>query len=250
MAIHTPRRANRPLPDSMTLVEHLTELRRRLIIAVLAGLVAGIVVFALYNPVLDFLMHPYCASLPHGHACQLYINSPLQGFSVRIKIAAYGGIFLASPIILWQVWRFITPGLNPNEKRYAVPFVITSIALFTAGAAAAYAVSPKALHFLNTVGGQNLHQLYTPTSYLSFIVLLMVAFGIAFEMPVVLISLELAGVITPARLSSWRRKAIVIIFALSAIFIPSSDPFSLFAMAIPMCAFYEGAIIVGKVLRR
>lgn len=240
----------RPTPESMTLVEHLRELRRRLIVSVLATLAAGIVAFAVYNQILTFLLHPYCTSLLRGQSCKLFVTSPLQGFSVRLKVAMYGGIFLASPVILWQVWRFITPGLNPREKRYAVPFVISSIALFSVGGAIAYLVSNKALHFLNTIGGSHFTLIYSPTSYLGFILLLMVAFGIAFELPVVLVCLELAGVLSPARLSAWRRKAIVVIFALAAIFIPSSDPFSLFAMAIPMCLFYEGAIIIGKLLRR
>ncbi|HZD66716.1 MAG TPA: twin-arginine translocase subunit TatC [Acidimicrobiales bacterium] len=254
MALHAPwSRAERPDrsdPEDMTLVEHLKELRRRLVICILAGLAGGIVAFAAYTPVLGVLMHPYCASLPPGHACNLYVTGPLQGFSIRVKIAVYGGIFLASPIILWQLWRFITPGLNPNEKRYAVPFIVSSFVLFTAGATTAYLVANKALHFLAAVGGPSLKQIYTPTSYVSLVVLLMVAFGLAYELPVVLICLELAGVLSPARLAAWRRWAIVIIFALAAIFIPSSDPFSLFAMAIPMCLFYELAIIVGKVLKR
>lgn len=234
----------------MTLVEHLTELRRRLIICILAAVVGGVVSFALYGHVLSFLTHPYCEIVPRGQSCHLYVTGPLDGFSIRVKIAGYGGIFLASPVILWQVWRFITPGLNPNEKRYAVPFIVSSLVLFTGGASVAYLVFPRALSFLSTVGGPTLQAIYTPTSYLSLIVLLMVAFGAAFEFPVVLVSLELAGVLSTARLKAWRRKAIVIIFALAAIFIPSSDPFSLFAMAIPMCIFYEGSILVGRLLGR
>lgn len=255
MAIPTLRRRTpKPLPDSMTLVEHLGELRRRLIIAILAVLAGAVVAFALYNPILSFLTAPLCASLRQAgrlhESCSLYVTSPLQGFSIRVMIAAYGGLFLSSPILLWQLWRFITPGLNPKEKRYAVPFVGASIVLFTAGAVVAYLVSEKALHFLNNVGGPTIHQIYSPNSYLSLITLLMVAFGVAFEFPVVLVSLELAGVLSTARLRAWRRKAIVLIFAAAALFIPSSDPFSLFAMAIPMCAFYEGAILVGRFLGR
>ncbi len=242
----------------MTLSEHLRELRRRLIVSVLVTVAAGVVAFAFYNDIFAFLVHPYCDSMRARHlahpslpaTCDLFVTSPLQGFAVRIKIATYGGVFLASPVILWEVWRFITPGLNPREKRYAIPFIASSIALFSFGAAVAYLVSNKALGFLGSIGGTHLTQIYSPTSYLSFILLLMAAFGIAFELPVVLVCLEIAGVLSPAKLSAWRRKAIVIIFALAAIFIPSSDPFSLFAMAIPMCLFYEGAIIVGKVLRR
>jgi sec-independent protein translocase protein TatC len=235
-------------PNSMTLVEHLGELRRRVLISMLAALVGGVLAFVLYPQILQFFTHPYCQLRPHN--CGLYITGPLQGLSIRVEVAVYGGLFISSPVILWQVWRFITPGLHPNEKRYAVPFVISSIVLFTLGAAIAYLVFPHALGFLNGIGGKSLHLIYSPNSYLNLIVLLMVAFGVAFQFPVVLVCLELAGVLTPERLRRWRRPAIVVIFALAAIFIPSSDPFSLFAMAIPMCIFYEGAIVVGRLIRR
>lgn len=245
-------------PEAMTLTEHLRELRRRLIVSVLAAIVAGVVAFAFYNDIYAVLVHPYCISLRARHlahpslpsTCDLFVTAPLQGFSIRLKVATYGGIFLASPVILWEIWRFITPGLNPKEKRYAIPFIASSIVLFSFGATVAYLVSSKALGFLGAIGGDHLTQIYSPASYLGFILLLMAAFGIAFELPVILVCLEIAGIVTPAKLSSWRRKAIVIIFAVAAVFIPSSDPFSLFAMAIPMCLFYEGAIVVGKIVHR
>jgi sec-independent protein translocase protein TatC len=246
MATRVQRRA-RPDPNEMTLVEHLSELRRRIIVSLLAALAGGVVAFAVYPQILSFFTHPYCQLQPRH--CSLYITGPLQGLSIRVEVAVYGGLFLASPVILWEVWRFVTPGLYPNEKRYAVPFVVSSILLFSLGAAIAYLVFPHALRFLNGIGG-NLRLIYSPNSYVNLIVLLMVAFGVAFELPVVLVCLELAGVVSPDRLRRWRRPAIVVIFALSAIFIPSSDPFSLFAMAIPMCLFYEGAIVVGRLVKR
>lgn len=249
MAIKLPKRkAKRPIPDTMTLVEHLSELRRRLIVSIVAVLITGSVAFGLYNHILHFLTGPYCHVSPHH--CQLFVTGPLDGFSIRLKIAAYGGLFLASPIVLWEIWRFITPGLNPNEKRYAVPFITGSITLFTLGATVAYYTFPHALRFLSQVGGPDIQAIYSPNSYLSLITLLMVAFGITFEFPVVLISLELAGVLTTARLSQWRRWAIVIIVALAAVITPSSDPFSMLALAVPMCIFYEASIIVGKLMHK
>lgn len=250
----------------MTLVEHLKELRRRLIISALAATAGAILGFAVYGHIFNFLVHPYCLSVGAGRgvhlatgatkgtsaatSCNLYATSPFQGIGIRVKLATYSGLFLAAPVILWQIWRFITPGLNPKEKRYAVPFITGSMTLFAIGAAIAYLVSSKALGFLNTIGGPNLTLIYSPVPYLNFILGLMAAFGIAFELPVLLVCLELAGILSPAKLASWRRKAIVIIFALAAIFIPSSDPFSLFALAIPMCLFYEGAIVVGRLFKR
>jgi sec-independent protein translocase protein TatC len=251
MAIRLPwRKTNKPHPDAMTLVEHLTELRRRLIISILAVGVGGAVAFALYNQILAFFVHPYCVTVGPHHSCKLFVTGPLDGFAIRLKIAAYGGLFLASPIVLYQLWRFITPGLNPNEKRYAVPFVTASIVLFAAGAGVAFLTFPHALSFLTAVGGPTLEQIYSPTNYLNLIILLMVCFGLAFEFPVLLLSLELAGVLSPAQLSKWRRKAIVLLVAVAAIVTPSSDPFSMLALAIPLCLFYEASIHIGKLLKR
>lgn len=247
MAIKVPhRRESRVDPDQMTLVEHLAELRRRVIIAGLAFLAAGIVAFAFYNPILSVLRHPYCVTFP-GH-CQLIVLSPMEGLGIRVKVSAYGGLFLASPVLFWQLWRFITPGLHANEKRYAVPFILTSVVLFLLGASIAYLVLPKALGFFKYIGGPALRNFYNAPSYFNFILILMAAFGVAFEFPVVLVALQLVNVLTPARLTRWRRRAILTIFLLVAIFIPTGDPFSMLAMAIPLCLFYEGSIVTGKLL--
>ncbi len=233
----------------MTLAEHIGELRRRLIVSVTVLLLTATVAFVIYPHILNFLKEPYCNVVGPAH-CVLYVTGPLEGLSLRIKIATYGGLFLASPVILWEVWRFITPGLRRNEKRYAVPFVAASITLFAAGAVLAYYVFPKALQFLGKVGGPSLHQIYSPSNYLGLIVALMAIFGITFEFPVVLVSLELAGVLKPAKLASWRRWAIVGLTAFAAIITPSGDPFSMMALAIPLYIFYEASIIIGKVLLR
>ncbi len=235
---------------TMSVLEHLAELRSRMIKAAVAILIGSIIAYFLYSPMLNFFTQPYCHVSGKG-ACSLYVTGPLDGFALRIKISGYGGMFIASPVILWQLWRFITPGLHSKEKRYAVPFVLASMLLFASGAMVAYLIFPHALSFLQSAGGSQLRQIYTPSSYLNLIVLLMVAFGLSFEFPVVLVALEIAGVVTPQKLAAYRRWAIVIIFAVAAIGIPSSDPFSLFAMAIPLIIFYELAIIVGRlVLRR
>src|SRR5271170_5508882 len=154
------RRRNRPTPDAMTLVEHLTELRRRVVTCALAFAAGATVAFVLYNRILIFLREPYCRVT---HPCgQFYVTGPLDGLSFRMKVAAYGAVFLASPVVLWQVWRFVTPGLERNEKRYAIPFVTASISLFLGGAALAYYSFPHALAFLQQVGGTSLKAIYTP----------------------------------------------------------------------------------------
>jgi sec-independent protein translocase protein TatC len=251
MAIRLRRRsgtrATRPTPDAMTLAEHLGELRRRLVTSVVAFLAGATIAFVAYPQILHWLQQPYCRVSPH---CSLYVTGPLDGLSLRIKLAAYVGLFLASPVLLWELWRFITPGLHPREKRYAVPFVLASLLLFSLGAVVAYFTFPHALAFLDRVGGPSLHQIYDPNKYLGLIVALMAVFGLTFLFPVVLVSLELVGVITPARLGSWRRWAIVLIVVGAAIITPSGDPFSMLALAVPLYAFYEVSILLGRILRR
>ena len=249
MAISLKRRSeSRPKPDSMTLVEHLTELRSRVLVCAVAFVVTATVAFLLYPWILSFLKHPYCQVAPHR--CGFYITGPLDGLALRVKIAAYGGLFLASPVLLWELWRFITPGLKRNEKKYAIPFIVASILLFALGCLVAYLTFPHALNFLDHIGGPSLTEILDPTKYLSLIVLMMTIFGLTFEFPVLLVSLELAGVLTPKQLSSWRRWAIVLIVVVAGVITPSSDPFSMMALAVPLYIFYELSIVVGRILSR
>ena len=234
----------------MTLVEHLTELRRRLFISILAIVIGAIAAFIVYDHILSFLLHPYCDVLPPGKPCTLFIQDPLEGFAARLKVSGYTGLMLALPVVLWQIWRFITPGLNPKEKRYAVPFVLTSMVLFLLGAALAYLTFSKALSFLSTVGGSNFEEIYSPSKYLRLILLLFFAFGLSFEFPVVLVALEMAGVLTTQRLRSWRRQAVVIIVVFAAVITPSQDPYTLLAMSGPMYIFYEASILIGRLLKK
>ncbi len=249
MALSLKRRAeSRPKPDAMTLVEHLTELRTRVLVCAVAFVVTATVAFLVYPWILSFLQHPYCNVNPRH--CGFYITGPLDGLALRVKIAAYGGLFLASPVLLWELWRFITPGLNPKEKRYAIPFIVASITLFALGGLVAYLTFPHALNFLDHIGGPSLTQILDPTKYLSLIVLMMTIFGLTFEFPVLLVSLELAGVISPKQLSSWRRWAIVLIVVVAGVITPSSDPFSMMALAIPLYVFYEVSIVIGRIVNR
>ncbi len=249
MALSLKRRAeSRPTPDSMTLVEHLGELRTRVLVCAVAFVITATVAFLVYPWILSFLQHPYCNVNPRH--CGFYITGPLDGLALRVKIAAYGGLFLASPVLLWELWRFITPGLNRKEKRYAIPFIVASITLFALGGLVAYLTFPHALNFLDHIGGPSLTQILDPTKYLSLIVLMMTIFGLTFEFPVLLVSLELAGVVTPKQLSSWRRWAIVLIVVVAGVITPSSDPFSMMALAVPLYVFYEVSIVIGRIVNR
>ncbi len=236
-----------PARGHMSLVEHLTELRRRLVISAIAVAVGAIVCFASYQFILNFLIGPYQDVTGKSN---LQVLDPLEGFATRLKIATYGGIFVASPVVLWQLWRFITPGLHPKEKRYAIPFVIASILLFLFGVFVALQTFEPALQFLTGVGGNDLSPNFTASKYLSFIILMFVAFGVAFEFPILLVALELAGVLTSQRLRKWRRPAIVVIVFIAAVITPSQDPYSLFFMSVPMYVFYEGSILIGRILKK
>jgi sec-independent protein translocase protein TatC len=233
----------------MTLVEHLAELRRRILIALVAIAIGGVFGFLLYDTVLDRLVEPYCdvkRSIEAGADCRLKVTDPLESFSIRLKVSAYLGLLFASPIVLWQLWRFITPGLYDREKRYAVPFVVSSIVLFVLGALLAIWTFPKTLEFFAAFGGDELELFYSPGKYLNLLVLMMFIFGLGFEFPVLLVFLQIAGIVHWRRLASWRRYAVVGIFVIDAIITPSGDPVTLLAMALPMCIFYEAAILIGR----
>ncbi|MHB8438199.1 MAG: twin-arginine translocase subunit TatC [Acidimicrobiales bacterium] len=231
----------------MTIGQHLTELRRRLVISVLALFVAGVIAFVLYPTILHLLDAPYCRITPR---CQLYVTGPLDGLSLRVKIATYGAFLLASPVLLWQLWRFITPALHRHEKQYAVPFLLASLVFFLGGVMLAYTTFPHALRFLGAIGGPSLHQLYGPNEYLGLVLAVMAVFGITFEFPVVLVALEIAGAVSPKRLARVRRWAIVLIVTVATVITPSGDPFSMLALAVPLYLFYELSIIAGRLLCR
>lgn len=244
----TEARKFRPRPDEMTLGEHLGELRRRVVIAVAAFVLAACVAAVFYNGLLHILQRPYCDINPHD--CQLYVTAPLDPLSLRVRMAAFGGLVLASPVILWEMWRFVTPGLRRNERRYAFAFVASAVVFFLAGCATAYFIFPHALGWLINVGGSSLHELLNPISYLTLLLLLMFLFGLTFEFPVVLVALQLARVVRPETLLKHWRWAVISITIASAVFTPSSDPFSMCALAVPLVVFYFGAIGIGKLFGR
>ena len=245
----------------MTLLEHLAELRNRLIKSAVAVVVGGVGCWIFYSFILDFLLEPYCQTIPVEDridsklfgpegGCKLYVTDPLEPFRVRLTVAGYGGVALAMPILLWQSWRFIAPGLYRHEKRYAVPFVGAGVLLFFTGGALAYWSLPRALDFLVKIGGPDLVSLFSPKLYLGFVVKMMVAFGIAFQFPIFLIGLQAMGVVENRTLRKVRSYAVVGIVTLVAVITPSGDPFTLMALSIPMYAFYEIAILWGVLAGR
>jgi sec-independent protein translocase protein TatC len=233
----------------MPVMDHLTELRKRILISAFAVVLCAIVMFFFSNAVIKFLVQ-YYDDATEGQRDALIFTGPVDGFITRLKVATYGGIVLALPIWLYQLWRFITPGLNPKERRYAVPFVLSSVLLFIVGAFVAFLTLEPALNFLIDVGGPSQTPLFTSDRYLTLVSLMIVAFGLSFEFPVVLVFLLIAGIITTAQLRKWRRWAIVGIVTFAAVITPSQDPYSLFFMAGPMYLFYESAILIGRILKK
>jgi sec-independent protein translocase protein TatC len=210
--------------------------------------------FLLYNHIFQFLLGPYKdVARQHGTLTggRLLLTDPLGGFGIRMKMAAYGGVAIAMPVILWQLWQFITPGLYDHEKKYAVPFLVSALALFITGAGLAFYTLPRALQFLISIGGSgNFVTAFAPDKYFRLITYMMLAFGIGFEFPILLIFLQLVGILNVESLKSARRYAIVGICIVVAVITPSGDPISMLMLSVPMCIFYEASIIAGKIFER
>ena len=207
---------------------------------------------ALYDQVLAFMRGPYdelCRQKPKL-TCDLQFIGPLEGFTTRLSICTYGGIILALPVILWQVWRFVVPALHAKEKKYAIPFIVSSVGLFALGAAVAYWTLTPALDFLISWAGSDVKANFQVSKYVSLFGLMIAAFGITFEFPVLLVFLQLVGVITPQTLRKQWRYAILIIFVIAAVITPSGDPYSMMAMAVPMSLFYAISIIIGSIAQK
>jgi sec-independent protein translocase protein TatC len=214
------------------------------------GMIIG---FIAYEWIFNFLIDPYKDIANSENSVgggRLLQTDPLEGFGVRLKTSGYTGIALAMPVLLWQVWRFVTPGLYPNERRYAVPFVISALLLFVLGAGLAYYTLPQALDFLVGIAGDGFITAFSAGKYFQLITYMMLAFGIGFEFPIVLVFLQLAGVVDAAALRRARRFAIVGICVLVAVITPSGDPYSMLMLSVPMVLFYEIAILIGSAIAK
>jgi sec-independent protein translocase protein TatC len=247
------RRSN---PDArMPLMEHIRELRNRVVriaLAVTAGSIGG---WFLYDPVFSFIRRPYCKaqtasptadalarSIGSGIAhCQLYYTGVFDPLVLKLQISITVGVIISSPIWLYQVWAFIAPGLYRRERRWAYYFVGAALPLFAIGATIAYFAMTRGLEFLLHVAPPDTTALITINTYLSYAGAMLAIFGIAFEMPLVFVLLNLAGVLTHARFRKWRRVIIFLVFAFAAAFTPSPDPLSMLALAVPCVVLVEAA---------
>ncbi|HET6819610.1 MAG TPA: twin-arginine translocase subunit TatC [Candidatus Limnocylindria bacterium] len=230
---------------TMTLVEHLEELRRRLIIIVLTVLGAAVIGFIVSRSVLAILRD----RLPEGYRNLVFLG-PADALTAQLKIAGFVGIAIAMPVILWQLWRFVSPGLTAGERRYAWPVIIAALTLFATGIVIGYFVIPYTLNFLldfsQGVATPNL----TIDAYIGFVTTMMLAFGLVLEFPIVLIGLTRVGVLNYRRVASRRRWAILAIVIFAIVLTPGGDPISPLILSSVMFILFEGSLLIIRLIRR
>ncbi len=228
--------------------EHLNELRKRLLRAVLGVAVGMAAVGGFSERLFRWVMLPVLRSLPENQQ-QLHYTNYIEPFMVYLKVALYGGMFVAAPYVLWQVWLFIAPGLYKRERRVVVPFLASGTLLFYGGAAFCYFfVMPAAFPALASIAGADMKPILTMTEQLSLVLSMLLGFGIVFEVPVIIAFLSMIGLVSADWLAKYRRHAIVVNVILAAIVTPTGDPFNLALMALPMILFYEIGVILARIL--
>ncbi|HET7267084.1 MAG TPA: twin-arginine translocase subunit TatC [Oleiagrimonas sp.] len=230
------------------LFSHLIELRSRLLKAMLTVLAVLIALIPFANTLYTELAAPLVATLPAGgELIATHVTSP---FITPLKLALYTAVFISMPMIVYQLWAFVSPGLYSSEKRLARPLLVSAILLFYVGCAFAYfLVLPAAFHFLTSVTPEGVKMMTDITHYLSFVMLMFFGFGLCFEVPVVVVVVAAIGLVDAKKLASWRRYAIVGAFAISAVVTPP-DATSMFLLAIPMCLLYEVGLVAVRILVR
>jgi sec-independent protein translocase protein TatC len=234
----------------LSLRDHLMELRQRLKWSVIWLMVGFCACYYWSIPIFHFMMRPVLAALPEGEKA-LHYSSSVEPFLIYLKVGLYSGLFAASPFIFYQIWLFVSPGLYRRERKKIAPFVVAATLFFVGGAAFCYLVIlPPAFQFLIGSAGPDIKPMLMMDEQLGLVMMLLMAFGIIFELPLVLTLLAMIGLVDHKFLSKYRRHAIVVNVAIAAIITPTGDPFNLALMAVPMLLCYElgvlGAWIFGK----
>jgi sec-independent protein translocase protein TatC len=236
----------------MPLMEHIRELRNRVVKIAIVIAIGSVIGWFIYPHVWHFIEQPFCRlpassrevpGLRPTGSCrqQLYVNGLFDAFFLKLQISIAIGVILSCPVWLYQLWAFIAPGLYRRERRWAYYFVGASVPLFLIGGTLAYFAMTRGLHFLLSMVPANVTPLITISTYLSYVEAMLAIFGIAFELPLIFVLLNLAGILTHERFRKWRRMIIFGIFAFAAIFTPSPDPLSMLLLAVPCLVFVEAA---------
>ncbi|HEY7835466.1 MAG TPA: twin-arginine translocase subunit TatC [Ktedonobacterales bacterium] len=248
---NAPEDDGEPEGAAMTLVEHLEELRHRLFIIVIAVAVASVVAFIFWDPILGFLLTPLPAianSLPGHGGAKLIVNGIGEGFTVALKLAFAVGLGVASPVILYQIWGFIAPGLTRRERKYAAPFTMIGVGLFVVGLVVGFVVLRYPVQWLLQFGQNRFDPLIDAGSYFSFVAFFLLAFGIVFELPVVLTFLSLVGAVSSRLLRQKRKYAWFGLWVASCFITPGADPYSPVIIGVAMTALYEISILLMRAI--
>jgi sec-independent protein translocase protein TatC len=230
---------------TMSLIEHLEELRRRLIVIVASVLLAAVGGFVVSRNVLSLLRD----QLPEAYR-QLVFLGPADALSAQLKIAGFLGIGIAMPVILFQLWRFVAPGLTQRERRFIWPVILAAMALFILGVVVGYLVIPYTLRFLLDFSEGLASPNLTIEAYIGFVTTMMLAFGLVFEFPIVLIGLARVGVLSHRRLAARRRWAILVIVLFAIVLTPGGDPISPLILSGVMFLLFEGSLLIIRAIRR
>lgn len=249
--------------EKQPVTEHLTELRKRILISVAVVFAATLVSFVFSEDlfkVIIFPLHwavsvkaayPYFDLVRREDVASLVFLAPAEAFWMHMKVAMISGIIAASPVIFYQLWRFISPGLVRKEKRLAVPFISITTGLFIMGSLFCFAiVLPFAINFLLTYKTESLTAMLSVGKYVDFCLKFILAFGVIFELPVVIVFLTRMGIVTPKTLARNRKYAVLLAFVAAAILTPTPDAFNQLLMAVPIILLYEGGIIASRIFMR
>lgn len=243
-----------PADGSMTLFEHLRELRYRLVVAALAILVGTVIAWSFHDQLTTVLMHPYTVAVAElkakdPRAVTLIVNQGLASpFSLALKVSALAGLILSAPIWLWQVWSFIVPGLLAKEKKWALIFIGSATPLFMAGVAVGYIVLPKGIMVLLGFTQSGVANLQDLNQFLSFLMRMMVVSGLAFLIPLIVLMLNILGVVPARYLSKYRSYVVFGTFVFAAVATPSTDAFSMLALAVPMTILFLATEVIAHLL--
>ncbi|UQX86661.1 twin-arginine translocase subunit TatC [Jatrophihabitans telluris] len=236
----------------MSVLDHLRELRRRVAIVLVILFLGAIIGWLFYNPILHLLEKPYC-NVPFQRRlgatkqsdCDLLYSAPLDGFTIRLKISMITGSIITAPLWLFQIWAFVTPGLRRSERKYSLIFAASSSVLFVAGMAMAYWTLSRGLNALIELSGSGTKAALGVQQYISFVTLVLLTFGASFELPLLIVMLNITRVLPYSLLKRGQRLGIFLVFVFTAVATPSTDPFTMTLMAVPLLLLFEAAVLVA-----